>query len=139
MSVIKLAGRSARALGIAGSAALLTLPATLPAQQSTATLVGDADRGAPLFADTYNCYACHGFDAQTGERRLLPMNYTQEGFITFVQNSPLPQMPAFPDVPAQDLADIYVYIQSIPVDTPDVDDLQLLKDILARRQELLGD
>ena len=27
-------------------------------------VVGDAARGKPLFADTFNCYACHGFDAQ---------------------------------------------------------------------------
>ena len=61
-----------------------------------ANVVGDAARGEPLFSDTFNCYACHGFDAQSGERRLVPMNYTQEGFITFVQNSPLPNMPAVP-------------------------------------------
>lgn len=118
---------------------LLALPATLPAQQSTAALTGNPTRGEPLYADTYNCYACHGFDAQTGVPRLLPMNYTQEGFITFVQNSPLPQMPAFPDVSAQDLADIYAYIGTIQVDAPAVDDLPLLKDILERKQAALND
>jgi mono/diheme cytochrome c family protein len=111
----------------------------LVAQQQTGALTGNAARGAPLFADTYNCYACHGFDAQTGERRLLPMNYTQEGFITFVQNSPLPNMPPFPDVPAQDLADIYAYIKSIPVDAPDVASLPLLKGILERKQATFDD
>ncbi len=65
---------------------------TRAAEQSPAT----PQRGAPLFSDKYNCYACHGFDAQTGERRLVPMNYTQDGFITFVQSSPLPNMPRFP-------------------------------------------
>jgi mono/diheme cytochrome c family protein len=106
-------------------------PAALVAQQSE--VVGNAARGEPLFADTYNCYACHGFDAQTGERRLLPMRYTQQAFIIFVQNSPLPNMPAFPDVPAQDLADIYAYIQSIPVDAPEVDSLPLLRDLRERK------
>jgi mono/diheme cytochrome c family protein len=112
-------------------------PAALFAQQAGTPIMGNAGRGEPLFADTYNCYACHGFDAQTGERRLLPMNYTQEGFITFVQSSPLPNMPAFPDVPAQDLADIYAYIRSIPADAPELDSVPLLRDIRERKQTAL--
>ena len=78
-------------------AAAALIAVTLSAQQHEPSVVGDAARGKPLFSDTFNCYACHGFDAQSGERRLVPMNYTQEGFITFVQNSPLPNMPPFPD------------------------------------------
>lgn len=114
--------------GLGASAALL---AQAPA------LIGDAQRGAPLFADKYNCYACHGFDGQTGERRLVPLNYTQDGFITFVQKSPLPTMPAFADVPAQDLADIYAYIRSLPADAPPLTDLPALRGILDRRLEAL--
>lgn len=105
---------------------------SLSAQQSQA-IAGDAARGRPLFADTFNCYACHGFDAQSGERRLVPLNYTQEGFITFVQTSPLPNMPAFPDASAQQLADIYAYIRTIPADAPALGDVPLLRDILERR------
>lgn len=105
---------------------------SLSAQQQ-GQAVGDAARGKPLFADTFNCYACHGFDAQSGERRLVPLNYTQEGFITFVQNSPLPNMPAFPDASAQQLADIYAYIRTIPADAPAVGDVPLLRDILERK------
>jgi mono/diheme cytochrome c family protein len=107
------------------------------AQEST-SVVGDAQRGAPLFSDKYNCYACHGFDAQSGERRLVPMNYTQDGFITFVQRSPLPQMPAFPDASTQDLADIYAYIRSIAADAPPIDDVPLLRDIRTRQRGALA-
>ena len=86
---------------------LLVTVAPSPAQQNAGgTPVGDAERGRQLFSDTYNCYACHGFDAQTGERRLVPMNYPLDGFIKFVQNSPLPQMPAMPDASAQTLTGI---------------------------------
>ena len=105
----------------------------LSGQQASQPVGGDAARGKPLFADTFNCYACHGFDAQSGERRLLPMNYTQDGFITFVQNSPLPNMPAFPDASAQQLADIYAYIRTIPADAPPLGDVPLLRDILDRK------
>ena len=118
---------------ITAAAALIAV--TLSAQPPSQTVVGDAARGQPLFADTFNCYACHGFDAQSGERRLVPMNYTQEGFITFVQNSPLPNMPPFPDASAQQLADIYAYIRTIPADAPAVADLPLLRDILDRKTQ----
>jgi mono/diheme cytochrome c family protein len=119
--------------------ALIACGSALQAQQPAEQITGDPKRGEPLFADRYNCYACHGFDAQTGERRLVPMNYTQEGFITFVQNSPLPNMPAFPDAPAQDLADIYAYIRSIPQDAPALDELPLLKGILEQKLAQFGD
>ena len=109
------------------------LTASLSAQQPAQAVVGDAARGTPLFADTFNCYACHNFDAQSGERRLVPLNYTQEGFITFVQNSPLPNMPAFPDASPQQLADIYAYIRTIPADAPPLREVPLLSDILARK------
>jgi mono/diheme cytochrome c family protein len=106
---------------------------SLSAQQQTQPVVGDAARGKPLFADTFNCYACHNFDAQSGERRLVPLNYTQEGFVTFVQKSPLPNMPAFPDASPQQLTDIYAYIRTIAADAPAVRDVPLLSDILARK------
>src|SRR5512138_948424 len=115
---------------------LLVVAAPAPAQdKATSTPVGDAERGKQLFSDTYNCYACHGFAAQTGERRLVPMNYPMEGFIKFVQSSPLPQMPAMPDASAQTLADIWAYLKTIQVDAPPLDDLPLLRDVLARRNE----
>ena len=117
---------AATAVGALGA---LTLSAQPPGQ----SVVGDAARGKPLYADTFNCYACHGFDAQSGERRLVPLNYTQDGFITFVQTSPLPQMPAFPDASAQQLADIYAYVRTIQPDAPPVSEIPLLSDILERK------
>ena len=121
------------ALAYAVSASTALLAASLSAQQGGQAVAGDAERGRPLFADTFNCYACHGFDAQSGERRLVPMNYTQEGFITFVQSSPLPNMPAFPDASAQQLADIYAYIRTIPADAPALAEVPLLREILDRK------
>jgi mono/diheme cytochrome c family protein len=124
-------------------AGLLTAAAAGPllsanAQQTGDPLTGDANRGRALFTTTYKCYACHGYDAQTGERRLLPMNYTQEGFTTFVQRSPLPQMPAYPDMSAQALADVYAYIKSMPIDAPDVEDVPLLRDVLDLKVDALS-
>jgi len=107
--------------------------ASLSAQQQAQPVVGDAARGKALFSDTFNCYACHNFDAQSGERRLVPLNYPQDGFITFVQNSPLPNMPAFPDASPQQLADIWAYIRTIPADAPALRDVPLLSDIQQRK------
>lgn len=123
--------------GTAAAAALIAV--ALSAQAPSPAVVGDAARGEPLFADTFNCYACHGFDAQSGERRLLPMNYTQEGFITFVQNSPLPNMPAFPDASAQQLADIYAYIRTIPADAPPLSEVPLLRELLERKTQVAAE
>jgi mono/diheme cytochrome c family protein len=123
--------RISLAVGVAAAASFAAV--TLSAQQPASAVVGDAARGEPLFADTFNCYACHGFDAQSGERRLVPLNYTQEGFITFVQNSPLPNMPAFPDASPQQLADIYAYIKTITADAPALNDVPLLRDLLERK------
>jgi mono/diheme cytochrome c family protein len=122
----------------AAVATLASVATSLEAQPpaGNAAIAGNATRGKDLFSDTYNCYACHGFDAQTGERRLVPMKYTQDGFITFVQSSPLPQMPAFPDASAQTLADIWAYLKTIPVDAPPLNDVPLLRDILARRNQV---
>ncbi len=122
-------------------ATLVLIAAAASAQPpaGNASLAGNAERGKKLFSDTYNCYACHGFDAQTGERRLVPMKYTQDGFIAFVNRSPLPQMPAFADVPAQDLADIYAYIRSIPADAPPVSEVPLLSKILKRKMDSLAE
>jgi mono/diheme cytochrome c family protein len=126
-------------LASAAAAAATLLVLTTSAQPPSQSIVGDAARGRPLFADTFNCYACHGFDAQSGERRLVPMNYTQEGFITFVQNSPLPNMPPFPDASGQQLADIYAYIRTIQADAPAVGELPLLRDILDRKTRTAAD
>jgi mono/diheme cytochrome c family protein len=116
-------------------ATLVCSAAGLHAQETT----GDADRGRTLFNGVYKCYACHGFDAQTGARRLKPMNYTEEGFTTFVQNSPLQQMPRYPDASDAQLADIYAYILSIPVDAPDVGDIPLLEEILDAKLSALDE
>jgi len=129
----------AAALASVVLASVVLAAASLSAQQQLLPVVGDAARGKPLFSDTFNCYACHNFDAQSGERRLVPLNYTQEGFITFVQNSPLPNMPAFPDASPQQLADIYAYIRTIPADAPALRDVPLLSDVLQRKNRAVAE
>ena len=56
---------------------------------------GDAKRGQELFDKTYKCYACHGYDGQTGNPRLVPMNRTQEAFGAYVRKPTTAEVPKF--------------------------------------------
>jgi len=94
---------------------------------------GDPARGKRLYELTLRCYACHGFDAQSGSPRLVPMTRTQAAFITYVRKPSSPAMPSFADASMQDLADVYAYIRSLPTTAPSVESLPILRDILQRR------
>jgi len=94
---------------------------------------GDAKRGQELFDKTYKCYACHGYDGQTGNPRLVPMSRTQEAFIAYVRKPATAQMPKFVDPPEKDLVDVYAYVRSIPVAAAPADSIPLLKGIIDRR------
>jgi len=96
---------------------------------------GDTTHGKELFEKTYRCYACHGFDGQTGSPRLVPMQMAQPAFVAFLRKPPREAMPKFADVPEQDLVDVYAYIKSIPVAAPPADSIPILKDVLQRRSQ----
>jgi len=96
---------------------------------------GDAKRGQELFEKTYKCYACHGYDGQTGNPRLVPMTRTQEAFLAYVRKPATTQMPKFVDPPEKDLLDVYAYIRSIPIAAPPAESIPLLKGIIDRRQK----
>jgi mono/diheme cytochrome c family protein len=115
---------------VAGQLVAASLAAQAPAP---AAPTGDAKRGKELFEKTLRCYACHGFDAQTGSPRLVPMNRTQELFLAYVRKPATQGMPSFADAPERDLVDVYAYIRSIPQAAPPVDSIPLLKGIVERR------
>ncbi len=118
-----------RTTAIAAIAILFSVVAG--AQTPAAT--GDAKRGKDLFEKTLRCYACHGFDAQTGSPRLVPMVRSQEAFLAYVRKPATPGMPSFADAPERDLTDVYAYIRSIPQAAPPVDGIPIIKSILDRR------
>jgi mono/diheme cytochrome c family protein len=107
-------------------------------QGSSSPVKGDAARGKALYDSTFNCYACHGFDGQSGSPRLVPMQRSEAAFIAFLRKPPREAMPRFADVPDRDLADVYAYIRSIPVAAPPVDSIPLLKGVLDRRALTIG-
>ena len=112
---------------LAIAAALSTLPGAASAQ--------DAAKGKQLYyANT--CYGCHGFNGQTGARNLVgtnsPILSTPEAFLTFLRGRanfapmvPSTAMPTFPASAINDAQarDIYAYIKTFKLDSPDVKDI----------------
>lgn len=93
---------------------------------------GDPSRGRTLYERTYRCYACHGFDGQTGTVRLVPMTRSREVFVAFLRNPPRDVMPKYADVPERDLSDVHAYIRSMPPSKVPSNDIPLLKQLLER-------
>jgi mono/diheme cytochrome c family protein len=110
---------------------LASVSAQAPAPLAAAT--GNAQRGKTLYETTLRCYACHGFDGQTGAPRLVPMARAEDIFLAYVRKPATPGMPSFAATPERDLRDIYAYVRSIPQAAPAPETLPLLKGILDRR------
>jgi len=103
-----------------------------PAAQ-LAPATGNAQRGKTLFETSLRCYACHGFDGQTGSPRLVPMARAEDVFLAYVRKPATQGMPSFVAIPEADLRDVYAYIRSIPQGAPNADSVPLLKGVLDRR------
>jgi mono/diheme cytochrome c family protein len=103
-------------------------------QGAPTDVTGDAERGGPLFL-SYKCYACHGYQGETGSPRLVPMGRTEEGFVSYVQSPRTQGMPNYSSVSRQELVDIYAYIRSISPDAPAVESIPLLESILESLEE----
>ena len=127
------------ALIVASSLLGLASGATSWAQQAPAAQAplapptGDATRGKTLFEQTLRCYACHGFDGQSGSPRLVPMARAEDIFLAYVRKPTTPGMPSFVATPEAELRDVYAYIRAIPQAAPTAESVPLLKGILDRR------
>ena len=120
--------KALRVIALATAAVAQNQPA---AQLAPAT--GNAQRGKTLFETSLRCYACHGFDGQTGSPRLVPMARAEDVFLAYVRKPATQGMPSFVAIPEADLRDVYAYIRSIPQAAPNADSVPLLKGVLDRR------
>ena len=107
--------------------------AATPVAAPLAAPTGNAQRGKVLFETSLRCYACHGFDAQTGSPRLVPMSRAEDVFLAYVRKPATQGMPSFVAQPEADLRDVYAYIRSIPQAAPNADTVPLIKKVLDRR------
>jgi len=94
---------------------------------------GNAQRGKVVFETTLRCFACHGYDGQTGSPRLVPMARSEDIFLAYVRKPATQGMPSFAAISEQQLRDVYAYIRSIPQAAPAPDSVPLIKGILDRR------
>src|ERR1700733_7000062 len=125
------------AIGYWVLAAALALPlATLHGQQAkiapapTSPVTGSAVSGKKLFY-SYGCYACHGYNGETGARAFVGRwghLATEQEFITFLRGranvAPLPPSTSMPNFAESALSDkqakdIYAYIRSFKSSAPD--------------------
>ncbi len=116
--------------------ALTALTSLAIAQTPTPALAaptGNAQRGKVIFDTTLRCFACHGYDGQTGSPRLVPMARAEDIFLAYVRKPATAGMPSFAATPDQELRDVYAYIRSIPQAAPSADSVPLIKGILDRR------
>jgi mono/diheme cytochrome c family protein len=116
--------------------ALTALTSLAIAQTPTPALAaptGNAQRGKVIYDTTLRCFACHGYDGQTGSPRLVPMARAEDIFLAYVRKPATPGMPSFAATPEQELRDVYAYIRSIPQAAPSADSVPLIKGILDRR------
>ena len=88
---------------------LLVLSSAMAAAQAPAAPAaptGDAKHGRELFESSLRCYACHGYDGQTGSPRLVPMARPQDAFVAYVRKPSGRGMPSFAATPERDLVDV---------------------------------
>ena len=143
----------------AGLVALMTPVILLNAQRSgnggppkavpppTSTVTGDAMAGKALYY-SFGCYACHGYNGETGARAFVGRwgnLSTEQAFLTFLRGRanvaplvPSTSMPNFSENSMSDkqAKDIYAYIRTFKSTAPDLKDIPALSAIVdAAKQE----
>ena len=114
-------------------------PGNKPAPTSPVT--GNAGAGKPLYY-SFGCYACHGFNGETGARAFVG-NWgnlaTEAGFVSFLRGRaavapiiPSTSMPNFGEgtLPDKQAKDIYAYIRTFKSSAGELKDAAALNGIL---------
>src|ERR1700733_2602726 len=129
--------------GFRGALIALTMgvavAATNPAP--TSPVSGNAVSGKALYY-SYGCYACHGYNGETGARPFVGRwgnLATEQGFITFLRGRanvaplvPSTSMPNFGEaaLPDKKAKDIYAYIRTFKSSAPPLKDIPTLNSIV---------
>ncbi len=116
------------------------------AQAAFGPISGNADQGKQLYFD-HGCYGCHGYEG-IGRRNLANnvsgIMFNEEIYLTYLRGradmNPLFPTQTMPNYPAQALADeqaldIYAYIRSFEDNSPEVEEIPVLQDILDDAQK----
>jgi len=107
----------------------------------TSPVSGNATTGKALYS-TYGCYACHGFNGETGARPFVGRwgnLATEQGFVAFLRAranvAPVPPSTAMPSFSESSLSDrqakdIYAYIRTFKSSAPELKDIPTLTAIV---------
>jgi mono/diheme cytochrome c family protein len=106
----------------------------------TSPVTGNAAAGKALYS-TYGCYACHGFNGETGRAFVGRWGNlaTEQGFVTFLRGranvaplAPSTSMPSFAESAMSDkqAKDIYAYIRTFKSSAPELKDIPTLNTIV---------
>ena len=106
----------------------------------TSAVTGNAAAGKALYS-TYGCYACHGFNGETGRAFVGRWGNlaTEQGFVTFLRGranvaplAPSTAMPSFAESALSDkqAKDIYAYIRTFKSSAPELKDIPTLNAIV---------
>jgi len=132
--VVTVEGQAGRGGG-RGGAPVTNVPAP------TSPVTGNAASGKALFL-TYGCYACHGYNGETGARPFVGRwgnLATEQGFVAFLRGranvaplAPSTSMPNFAESELSDkqAKDIYAYIRTFKSTAPELKDIPTLNTIV---------
>ena len=77
---------------------------------------GNSEDGKRWYA-MHNCTGCHGYNGNDGRAKAIAgIDMVYFHFVRYIRNPSSPSMPKFDEkkLPEQDVADIYVYLKSLP-------------------------
>ena len=113
----------------------------------TSPVTGNAANGKQLYY-SYGCYACHGYNGETGVRPFVGRwgnLATEQGFLQFLRGranvAPIPPSTSMPNfgessLPDKQARDIYAYIRTFKSSAPELKDIPTLNAIIeAAKQE----
>src|SRR5580698_4641291 len=107
----------------------------------TSPVTGNAATGKGLYF-SYGCYACHGYNGETGARPFVGRwgnLATEQGFILFLRGranvAPVPPSTSMPNfgegsLPDRQAKDIYAYIRTFKSSAPELKDIPTLNGIV---------
>src|SRR5580693_6433526 len=112
----------------------------------TSPVTGNAAAGKPIYY-SYGCYACHGYNGETGARAFVG-NWgnlgTEDRFISFLRRranvapiTPATSMPNFGESTLSDkqAKDIYAYIRTFKSNAPELKDIPTLNAIVTSAKQ----
>ena len=132
------------------AAAMLSLAfqiAPTRAQGPASPVTGNPANGKKLY-EAFTCYACHGFNGETGARALVSNRSanlaTEPSFIAFLRaranlapTQPSTSMPNYSSatLPDAQAKDIYAYIRTFKSHAPPADQIPVFNQIIAGAQK----